>query len=357
MILRSIQINNLRNIEQAKLEFGPYFNIIYGDNGSGKTSLLEGIYLLSTGKSFRTNNVQKIIRQNTDSFTLFGITSSPKESSIGLQKSASQRTIKIDGEAQQTAVDLAKSLPTLIVTQDSHKLLDAGPQNRREFLDWALFHVKHEFVDVWRDYRRQLKQRNFALSQKISRDSLQPWNAGLAKAGEMYSEFRQDYIKELRPFFEQYSSLLLDDEKYSLKYKKGWPKEVCLFECLSSQYEKDIITGRTEYGPHRGDFIVTQQQTDCKDRISRGQQKLLVYSLYLSQLAYVKSSSNTETLLLLDDLGSELDLNHATKLLKLLDDKFTQVCITTANLDSLPIDQLSDKKLFHVKHGTFELMN
>ena len=357
MILKSIQIQDLRNIEHAKLEFNNQFNIIYGENGSGKTSLLEGIYLLSSGKSFRTSNTHKIVKQGSDSFTLFGKTTQPTEATIGLQKSSKQKTIKINGETQNSAINLAKSLPALIVTQDSHKLIDSGPQVRREFLDWGLFHVKHDFVNVWRAYRKLLKQRNSALSLRSSRDELDAWNIGLSELGEKYSTYRSNYIAELSPYFQEYSALLLNEQRFNLKYKKGWPKELNLLKCLSSQYERDIITCRTEYGPHRADFLITQEDIDCKDRVSRGQQKLLVYSLYLSQIEYVKNSVGTDTLLLLDDLGSELDLNHATKLLKLLQERFSQVCITTANLESLPLEQLQDVKLFHVKHGTFESTN
>ncbi len=357
MILKSILIQDLRNIEQANIEFNNRFNIIYGENGSGKTSLLEGIYLLSSGKSFRTSNTNKIVKQGTDCFTLFGRTTQPIEATIGLQKSSKQKTIKINGEAQNSAVNLAKSLPALIVTQDSHKLIDSGPQIRREFLDWGLFHVEHNFFNVWRAYRKLLKQRNSALSLKSSKSELDAWNISLAEIGETYSKYRRNYIDELSPYFQEYSSLLLNGQSFNLKYKKGWPKELNLLKCLSSHYERDIITGRTEYGPHRADFLITQDETDCKDRISRGQQKLLVYSLYLSQIAYVKNTVGTDTLLLLDDLGSELDLKHAKKLLKLLQERFTQVCITTANLESLPLEQLQDVKLFHVKHGTFESTN
>jgi len=357
MILKSIQIQNLRNIQTANIEFCDHFNIIYGDNGSGKTSLLEAIYLLSSGKSFRTSNSLKVIKQGTDSFTLFGKTEYPEEASIGLQKTSRDKTIKINGDRQTSAVNLAKTLPALIVTQDSHKLLDAGPQIRREFLDWGLFHVKHDFVDIWRSYRRLLKQRNGALSERARKDELDAWNISIAEIGEKYSAYRVNYVEDLSPFFAEYSLQLLGSSSFNLKYKKGWPKDNNLLNCLSSQYERDIITGRTEYGPHRADFVVTQDETDCKERVSRGQQKLLVYALYLSQIAYVKSTSNTDTLLLLDDLGSELDISHATKLLKLLEERFTQVCITTANLESLPLGELQKTNLFHVKHGTFKLMN
>jgi len=353
MILKQIHIHDVRNISEAKIEFGNHLNILYGENGSGKSSVLESIYLLSSGKSFRSRQITKIIKENKKKLTLFGkLESADKTTTLGIEKSSSGHKIHINGESVNQISALAMCLPVLVVTQDSHKLLEAGPQWRRQFIDWGLFHVKHEFHAIWSNYRRLLKNRNQALLNKASKSEIEAWNEGLASYGSTYSELRQEYIEAVLPYFAKYTALLLDDENCNLIYKRGWPKDSDLLDCLNSQYERDRVSGRTAYGPHRSDVTVIMKDRDAKDHASRGQQKLLVYALNLAQIAYLKEISGKETLLLLDDLGAELDIDHSRKLLGLISDRFAQVCITTANLESLPLKEFQDLKLFHVEHGT-----
>ena len=353
MILKHIHIHNVRNISEAKIEFGNHLNILYGENGSGKTSVLESIYLLSSGKSFRSRHITKIIKENKNKLTLFGkLESADKTTNLGLEKSGSGYKIHINGESVNQISALAIRLPVLVVTQDSHKLLDSGPQWRRQFIDWGLFHVKHEFHSIWSRYRRSLKNRNQALVNKASKVEIEAWNEGLASYGETYSNLRQEYIKDVLPYFKEYVTLLLNDDDCDIVYKRGWSKEISLNDCLNGQYERDRISGRTAYGPHRSDLTVILKGKDAKDHVSRGQQKLLVYALYLAQIAYLKKVTEKETLLLLDDLGAELDKEHSHKLLSLISEQFSQVCITTANLTSLSLGELQDVRMFHVKHGT-----
>jgi len=355
MILDEIRIHDVRNISEAKLEFGKHLNILFGENGSGKSSVLESIYLLSSGKSFRSTQITKIIQENKKKLTLFGkISGSGTSTTLGLEKSRSGHIIHINSEKINRISELAKCLPVLVVTQDSHKLLEAGPQWRRQFVDWGLFHVKHEFHAIWGNYRKLLKNRNLALSQQASIAEIDAWNEGLASYGETYSELRTEYIKSLSPYFENFATELLGKGDYELQYKRGWSLDISLLSCLQNNYERDRFSGRTEFGPHRADFILLVDQRDAKDHVSRGQQKLLVYALNLAQIAYIKQLSEKETLLLLDDLGSELDLEHSEKLLSLISSHFSQVCITTANIESLPLGKFKNIKMFHVKHGTIE---
>ena len=352
MILKQIHIHDVRNITEAKISFGNHLNILYGENGSGKSSVLESIYLLSSGKSFRSRHITKIIKENKNKLTLFGkLESADKAITLGIEKSSSGHKIHINGETVSQISALAICLPVLVVTQDSHKLLEAGPQWRRQFIDWGLFHVKHEFHSIWSSYRRLLKNRNQALVNKATKAEIEAWNDGLATYGEQYSNLRQEYIKAVLPYFKEYTSLLLDDDDCDLIYKQGWSKDLSLIDCLNGQYERDRITGRTAYGPHRSDITVFMKGRDAKDHVSRGQQKLLVYALNLAQIAYLKQVSEKETLLLLDDLGAELDKEHSRKLLALISEQFSQVCITTANLESLPLTELQDVRMFHVEHG------
>jgi len=352
MTFEHIHILDVRNISEARIEFSDRLNIFYGDNGSGKSSVLESIYLLSSGKSFRTRQITKIIKQNKNKLTLFGkLVTVGSAMTMGLERSVSERKIQINGEIVKKTSTLAQCLPVLVVTQDSHKLLESGPQWRRQFLDWGLFHVEQEFLLTWINYKKLLKNRNLALSNKASKTEISAWNQGLSFYGETYSVLRKDYLNALLPKFREYAQILLGDSQFDLQYKQGWPKEIELLNCLESQYYRDILSGRTVYGPHRADITINIDGRNAKDHVSRGQQKMLVYAFYFAQVSYLKEKSDKNTLILLDDLGAELDLVHARKLLTLISGFFSQVCITTANLTSLPLDEFNKVKMFHVKQG------
>ena len=352
MNLTSISITNVRNIQQVNINFGNRFNVFYGENGAGKSSILEAIYLLSTGKSFRTQQIKKIISHCHSSITLFAKVEDENgmQTALGLSKSEQGNEIRINGQNVKNISELALRLPVLVTTQDSHKLIDSGPHWRRQFLDWGLFHVKHEFHETWKNYRKLLKQRNSALCSGYTKEQITVWDDALIKYGEMYDQLRTDFVSGIEPYFIEFSQVLLGENEYNLEYLKGWPRAKSFSEILKSHFEKDRLTRRTEYGPHRADLRVLYDSQNGRDTASRGQQKLLVYALNLALIAYLKASQGVETIMLLDDLGSELDTGHASKLLNLLRDKFSQVCITTANLETLPLNTC-DVKLFHVKHG------
>ncbi|MDX1811130.1 MAG: DNA replication/repair protein RecF [Gammaproteobacteria bacterium] len=357
MKLSSISISNVRNINHLDIEFGQRFNIFYGENGAGKSSILEAIYLLSTGKSFRSHQIKKIISHEASEITLFARVEDDEgiQSALGFRKSASDSEIRINGENTKSIAELAVRLPVLITTQDSHKLIDAGPQWRRQFLDWGLFHVKHEFHTIWKNYRKLLKQRNTALSQQASAEEIAIWDISLVETGIKYDQLRQAFIHEFTPYFIEFSRYLLGENEYNLEYSRGWPKAYDYAEAMARNLDNDRNYRRTEYGPHRADLRLMFNSQNSRDTASRGQQKLLVYALNLALIAYLQDTKGIKTLMLLDDLGSELDPNHANQLLSLLWERFSQVCITTANLGTLPLNEYTDTKLFHVKHGGIEV--
>jgi len=357
-MLFEISIKHLRNIEEASFKLGKKFNIFYGENGSGKTSILESIYLLATAKSFRSIHSRKIINENNYSLMVFGrICTAEEHFKIGIERDLGSNTIRVNGQSIKSVAELAEYLPVLVIEQDSHKLLEEGPQWRRKFVDWGLFHVKHDFTPVWRSYRKSLKQRNALLIQGAEDHILQSWTVGFSVLGESFSELRERYIEELHPYFETYVEVLLGDSEYTLSYRKGWPKEITLLDCLNQNLHRDRANCRTNYGPHRGDLVIRKDGKDVREHVSRGQQKLLVYALNLAQVSLLKDIKGKDTLLLLDDLGSELDVENSSNLLMLLSEFFGQVCITTANLDTIPIANMDDVKMFHVKHGSIEVIN
>jgi len=357
-MLSEFTITNVRNIQNASLTLGPKFNIFFGPNGAGKTSIIESIYLLATTKSFRSSHSRKIINENNHSLTVFGrIEGLHEHAKLGVEKTLEAKTIRVNGKTVNAVSELAERLPVLVIEQDSHKLVESGPLWRRKFIDWGLFHVKHDFNSVWSSFNKTLKQRNALLLQGADSEMIDNWDEGLATLGERYSELREDYIQTLEPVFNSFAEELIADSDFGLNYKKGWAKDKSLKQSLSENLDRDRLNGRTSSGPHRGDLVIRKNGKDIREHVSRGQEKLLVYALNLAQVSLLKELKDKDTILLLDDLGSELDVNHSNNLLQLLSRSFGQVCITTANLDTIPLANMEDVKLFHVKHGSIEVIN
>lgn len=353
MLLQSVKISHVRNIQQLSIELGPRFNVFYGENAAGKTSILEAIYLLSTGKSFRSHQIRKIISYDADEITVFAKIKDNKEqqTNLGLRKTTQGYEIRINGDKTKNLSELASRLPILVTTQDSHKLIDSSPQWRRQFLDWGLFHVEHDFFTIWKNYRKLLKQRNSALQHSRPPEEIKIWDQSLGEYGQQYDQLRQHFISEFSPYFIEFSRYLLGKNEYNIEYSRGWPKGLSYQENLDKTFDRDYLHKRTEYGPHRADIHLYINSKHTRDSASRGQQKLLVYALNLALIAYLEDKTGSKPLMLLDDLGSELDPHHANRLLSLLWERFSQVCITTANLDTLPVNDFTELKLFHVEHG------
>ncbi|AHG83041.1 DNA replication and repair protein recF [Bibersteinia trehalosi USDA-ARS-USMARC-189] len=187
------------------LDLSHGFNFLVGANGSGKTSLLEGIFYLGHGRSFKSHISNRIIHYDHDEFTLFGkIEEDKHEWSVGLQKNRQGDTkLKINGEDAKKIADLAHLLPMQVITPEGLTLLNGGPTYRRAFLDWGLFHQYTEFHRLWSDLKRLLKQRNAALNQVRDYAELKFWDIELAKLAHSVSEMRAMYAEALRPEIEK----------------------------------------------------------------------------------------------------------------------------------------------------------
>src|SRR5215471_14999472 len=164
MSLAELRIADLRCLESATLEFSPELNLIAGENGAGKTSILEAIFLLGRGRSFRTRSSERLIRHGQPKLTVFGRTDDQPARFAGIEVSSDGGTrARINGEAAQSLLELSGILPVQAIDPEIHKLVDQGPERRRRWLDWLVFHVEPSFAIHWSRYNRALKQRNAAL--------------------------------------------------------------------------------------------------------------------------------------------------------------------------------------------------
>ncbi len=334
------------------------FNVFYGQNGSGKTSILEAIHLLATGRSFRTHIPKNYIQNETGDAIVFAQSVTEK---IGMKKLLSgEQLIKVNGDHIATQGQLAKILPLQHIDPQSTDIIDYGAKPRRQLLDWLMFHVEPDFYHAWQYYARALKQRNSLLKSKrnLSLQDLEPWNKMLAEYGEMLHSQRSGIVEQWKVYFEHDLKQLLPNLDIQMEYVPGFHTELGLLHDLSVHHQKDLDRRYTEYGPHRADLRLKTTLGDADVVLSRGQKKLLIVALKLSQIAMLHAC-NKETVVLLDDVTAELDLTAQQRLIERLSQLGSQVFITTLDHESVQkhLHDLSiSYQLFNVENGTVQVV-
>lgn len=346
MALDFLRILNMRNIAAAELRPTASLNLLIGANGSGKTSVLESIYLLSRGKSFRTSQLQQLIQRGTPGLQVFGRVDGR---SMGVEYAEAHWRFRVQGSEAQSRLELSELLPATYLGPDTYRFFSGGPREHRHFIDWGVFHVEHRFITDWRRYSRALQQRN-ALLKSPGRGA-EAWNLELAGAGVEIHRWRADYITALRPWVERYAKALLGEGLLNLEYNRGWPEGEEFAEYLSKSLPQDREAGFTRSGPHRADLGLRWDGVSAKEGLSRGQQKLLLHALHLAQTRHFLETTGGSAVLLLDDLNSELDAEHFNRVLGLVVDFAVQVFVTTTSPDLLDHAAFQTAARFHVEQG------
>lgn len=362
MSLIRLDVADFRNFNAIKFEpLTEGFNLIYGDNGSGKTSLLESIYYLSFGRSFRSHNSEHIVRKSTEKFSIFGHLKTPHDHSmpLGIERQRDGKIkIRLAGNDVGSIAELAKLLPIQLINSNCYHLIDSGPVFRRKFVDWGAFYFYPDFYRVWKDYKRILKQRNALLVRSASRQELNVWSNSLVEKAIALHQLRSNYLENLLPLLNEKFSELLPPQitwtaaDLSIEYHPGWKQATSFLEVLEESLPRDLQLGRTQFGPHRADLKMTIHHLPAKDILSRGQQKLFVCAMILAQGELLYNSLKKRPIYLVDDLPSELDLTSRSNLITLLSKQEAQVFVTAVErgiFDNCSVDK--PIKLFHVEHG------
>ncbi|MBN2689456.1 MAG: DNA replication/repair protein RecF [Gammaproteobacteria bacterium] len=355
MILNTIQIFNFRNIESMKIALHPEQNIIYGDNGAGKTSILEAISCIFLGKSFRTSQTKNLVSSAHDRFTISATIMQnerhPNPMRIGMEKQTDNtEQLKLNGDKTYRS-KAASLLPILTITPQSHAILEAGPAERRQFINWGLFHVKQDFLSVWQENKKILQHRNALL--RSGQTSLLPyWDQKFEEAATKLYQLHAQYVEEINPALQKILEQLAPNLSIELQYHAGWPQHKTLAESLKDNIVRDLKYGYTSSGPHRADLIIKHQNNNAAAVLSRGQQKALVTALRIAQGQLLKQATEKNALYLLDDLPSELDINYRENVLNFLCELKVQTIITTINPDDLAFNHSNkNQNLFHIQNG------
>lgn len=362
MSLTHLQINRVRNLKQVKLQDLARVNVFFGRNGSGKTSVLEAIHLLGMARSFRGNSVKSLITHGEASCVAFGIADSAGANnsrvSLGVQRGAAgEALIKVAGSPIKSVAGLVEYLPLQVINADSFELLTGAPGARRQYLDWGVFHVEHRFLEQWQRFQRCIKQRNKLLRHgKIRQQELTVWTKDLASSGAAVGEYRKAYFHQLLPRFRDIVAQLVPGlvGGIELRYQQGWDKHSSYESALEASASADIEQGYTHVGPQRADIKVMIDGRLAAETLSRGQQKLVVCGLKLAQGQLMSEQGKGRCTYLVDDLPSELDLEHSRQVCELLASMEAQVfitCVDQADIASVWPDDKAEIAMFHVEHG------
>lgn len=362
MKINSINIQNYRNIENMSLEFDDV-NIIYGENAQGKTNLLEAIYLFCGAKSFRTSKDSELVRFGSEFASLeisFTNESREQNAKIVINK---RRKASLNGIEKKSAFELSDEIKAVVFSPVHLSMIKDGPEMRRKFVDNALCQLKPKYKILYKEYYKTLKQRN-SLLKEISAgkkynayiDMLSVWNEGLAKYGAKIIYQRQKYIEALTPVLcEIYEGLSSGREKISLCLSCGFDAqnlscteiEERLLNLINEKQKNDIITSQSSVGPHRDDINILINGNNSRSFASQGQQRSCVIALKLAEASLIDKICNSKSIILLDDVLSELDEMRQDYILNKIDDR--QLFITCC--DAASVLRLKNGKTFCIKKG------
>ncbi len=354
MAVLEVRYQGIRNLQAGDLTPASRLNWLYGPNGAGKSSLLETLFLLGHGRSFRTSTIERVISDGSEALTAFArVESAGSEVRLGLSRSRKgEITLRVNGGDEKRLSALACHLPVQILTPDSSRLLTEGPRERRRFIDWGVFHVEHGFASVAQRYARALQQRNQLLKQQAPVSLLEPWNQQLVDWGLQMAAFRERHVAGLIPLIRERWQRLLPDLDVQWDWYSGWAGELSLAEALSANLGRDREAGATQAGPHRADLRIRIGRVAAAEVLSRGQGKLLVQCLHLAQMQAVTAGGAPPGVLLFDDLGAELDDQRQADFLEAaLSLPGLQVFATSTLPGPKAVLERYNGAMFHVEHG------
>lgn len=363
MPITKLQISNFRNLTSAELSPSIQgINIICGNNGSGKTSILEAIHYLGSGRSFRCSVPTQLIKHQSEKFSVYTqlVNEHDHHLPLGMERDIRGQTqLRVVEKNASSITELAQMLPIRLINSQSHQIFESGPAHRRKYLDWGLFYHYEYFLPAWRQFERVLKQRNSVLKLKRPKSELEPWTVELVSLSLQLDNLRRDYILQLEPIIAELARELLSISNLKIHYDNGWNNEADYAQVLQQNNHDEYRLGTTQSGPHRADIDLQTDGVSIRHFLSRGQQKLLVCAMILAQGILFNKLIGKGLVYLIDDLPSELDTNSQQKLLGLLTRQKAQIYITAIDVNEIhqSISQLDiNFRVFHVEHGEIRRM-
>lgn len=353
-MIELLNLHNVRGLGETSLHLGPSVNLWVGENGAGKTSVLEAVALLSYGRSFVTSRNKSLIASEASELTVFARVRQRQQlhrMAIQLTRGG-ERRLRFDGGAARGQATLSRALPVLTIAPHIADLVTGNPGDRRRFMDWGAFHCAKGESTAFSALRRALLQRNTGLrSGTISDAHLDAWDQQIAVLGEQVDVWRESFIQQIRPVFKDIVETLGLDLKLDMRYLRGWGSGDLLGE-LHGGRTRDRKLRSTQVGPHRADLEFRCGSEKASEVLSRGQLKTLTIALILAQLE-VARGAGAEPVLCLDDAGAELDSRFQRAIWDEVLRAKCQVLVTGIDVERAGLlpEEVADSTVFHVKQG------
>lgn len=353
MWLEQLVLRQFRCFAHAELVASPGLNAVLGSNGAGKTSVLEAMVVACSGRSFRAARPADWIRGSGPAGVSMQVRDRADLIRIGVERSADGWQLRLNGQVLRSFTDIASRVACEVFEPDSQRIMAGGAEARRRFLDWGVFHVEPEFGVLWTRYQRALKQRNALLRSPgpaNQRSAFEPWDRELLSSGVALTELRERFMPLLEAALQrQLEALAPSLGQARMSLRSGWGALAPPL-ALAAAWERDQLMGHTTRGAHRCDWVLRLDGVGARERWSRGQQKIAVFALCRAMMEVYASRRGTMPMVCLDDVFSELDLDHQARCLDSLARSGAQVWITgTRWPPGLHWD--GPQQVFHVEHG------
>ena len=347
-----LRISNFRCFEQA--EFTPARGIswLVGANGSGKTTILEAAHVLSHGRSFRGGSRTAPRRHGANEYLIHAEVARKQGAThkLGIVRRDDSWRARLDGADLPTLAPLFAACPVVCFGPESPSLVLGAAEERRGFLDWSVFHVEHESLSLWRRWRRALRQRNALLRDGGANSAFEPWERELDLLGQRINGMRKDCLACLEPFVADEAVGLVPELGHAhIRYRAGWNEAEGLGSLLAESRASDRERGFTQIGAHRADWMLQFDRVARRDHLSRGQAKAAAMVCLLAQARWLADRLGEYPLLCLDDVRSELDHDHVTKVIAWLAARPVQAWVTTTDAPGAS-GIAKDAAVFHVEH-------
>lgn len=363
MILKNIDIHSFRNYEKLKLDLNDKVNIIYGNNGQGKTNILESIYVLALTKSHRSFIDNNLIKAGEEKAIIKGTLKKDISYNLEITIGKTSKKVKIDNTHIPKLSDYIDKMNVIIFSSEDLELIKGSPGERRKYINLELSQLSSNYYNVLNDYTKLLKIRNETLKkmnngEKVDLNYFNILTDYLINKSIFIYQMRNKYFQRLNKICPKIFKEISNIKKFNLKYTPSieieeYTKEN-IKEILENKFkeglEKEIMAKTTLYGPHRDDFEFDVEEDNLKSFGSQGQQKMAVLALKLSEIEVFSDYKKTSPIILLDDVFSDLDSNKKNNLLKHIK-KDMQVIITTTDLDNVDENLLKNAKLIKIKDG------
>ena len=362
-MLEEIQISDLRNIGNTHLKPSDSLNVLLGENGSGKSSFLEGIHILSTGRSFRSVELKHLIQFEKPAFMVRGrvkteeVQFSAESVNVGFMFSdKKEKQVKINGEKIRNSSELARLLPMKFLSPLEGSLIEGAPSLRRRFIDWLMFHVEPSYLKHQKSFKSILSHRNSTLRKK-DRGQEPYWRSQFIDQSRLLAELTSTVFDQFTNFINVEVEQLLGNIPLNITFYRGWRLDAELGDLLAQSLDNDFKTGGSRYGYQRADIKITVDGKPVSQVLSRGQMKILAIALHIAQIKFLKDVRNSNCVVLIDDIIAELDDQNVCAMIDKIIKTGNQCFVTSANIklaELLKLNFSESYKLFHVEHGTIK---